>query len=154
MPWPFQPSSKAGGQGIPYVVGYPVASGETFYNGAPVTIASGELEEVDTDDVIGIAGVALMGAKVAATPDWGDEVLIAISDDATIFNGAVSITGSAVATDISDVEVGAQYGIVKISNTWYVDYSDTSTVVLEVLKVDLDNAIVFFKFLASTRDDV
>ena len=154
MAWPIQPSSKAGGQGIPTVVGYGVATGETFYKGAPVTLASGLLEEVDTNDVTGLVGVALMGATVAATPDWGDEVPVALIDNSTTFNAQVSINGTTVATDLSSVEVGAQYGIVKIGNYWYIDYSDTGNVVAEILTVDDENNMVTFKFLVSTFADV
>jgi len=139
--------------GVPQILGYSVASGETFYKGAPVTLdGSGNLEEVDTDDVTGILGIATMGATVAGTPDWGDEVPVEIADDPTIFQSQVH-SSAAILTSLANVVVGARYGIVKLSNYWYIDYDDTSNVVAEIMSKDEDNNIVFFKFIGTARVD-
>lgn len=148
MAWPIQPSHRPG-DGVPQIIGYAVASGETFYKGAPVTYSSG-LEELDTADVVGILGVALMGAIVAATPDWGDEVPVAIADDATVFQSQVH-SAAAILTDLSNVTIGERYGMVKLSNYWYVDYDDTAADIAEILDKDEGNNIVFFKFIDSAR---
>ena len=152
MAWPIQPSSRPG-DGIPTVMSYVVASGETFYIGAPVTYLAG-LVELDTDDVTDIIGVALAGAAVAQTPDWpastSAKVPVALNEPDQMWSSQVH-SAAAILTDLSNVTVGERYGVVKLTNHWYVDYDDTSVDVVEIMDKDDDLNIVFFKFLSSTR---
>ena len=149
MAWPIQPSHRPGGA-PPDTSGYGVASGETFAKGAPVTLdGSGDLEELDTDDVTGIIGVTSMGAATAGTPDWDDEVPVFLADDVQVWSMQASTDGTTVATDLSGLIPGERRGVVKISGVWYYDDNDASNVIFELISMDDDNNIVFCKFIQS-----
>lgn len=143
-----QPAKTPAGE-VAEVQAYPVATGETFPIGAPVTLESGELNEIDVNDVTNIIGIALQAASVAGTPDFGDEVEVAIANATTQFAAPCADSG-AFTTDLSGVTVGDQYGVLKVSGEWYVDLDDSSNVVFEVVKIYDDIDMVLVKFISST----
>ena len=151
MPVRIQPSRFDHG-GVPTVRGLVPTTGQSFYRGAPVTVTSGEaVEHAGGATVTGLYGFAMQDV-VSAVCDFGDEVQIAVANDATTFVGQM-IASAAVVTDLSSILVGAQYGLLEASNVWYVDYDDTSTVVVEIVDVDDNRNLVFFKVLASAQGE-
>lgn len=165
---PFFPAYVEGG-GTVQCRHYPVKSGEDFVQGAPLTINAGEVDEVDTNDVTLIVGVA--GAEDASAFGYGasdhpdsrfvtgraNNVPVYIANRSTVFSGQLSNgTTSLVVPDAANV--GVSYGIIRQSDgTWTVDEADTTTLVVTVAGFvtqgpECADAFgkVFFKFIAST----
>lgn len=167
MPLPFRPAYVEGG-GSPSVTHWPLRSGETCVTGSPMTRNGAEVDEIDTDDVTLLLGVAAAGNQSAFGYDAGDQpaspvvtgrvdtIPIYKANATTIFYGQISNNGTMVAPASSDV--GVNYGIIRHSDgTWSVDRNDTTNVVVRVLKVVTQGpecsdpfGMVWFKFLAST----
>lgn len=107
---------------------YPIATGETFIEGALVLLNAGEIEECGADPAL-IAGVALHDA--GADPDTSS-VLVALASS----EGTFVLQGSSapVAAD-----VGVEYGVAKDADgIWYVDKTDVVATRVVVEKVYLD----------------
>ncbi len=143
----FQAAYVDGSSGIPPVRNYtPTAA--AILRGAPVTLSSGSVvEHGGGAGVTGILGINMQDVAASGEPAIGDDTQIQIARDSVVFLGAVTNAGSTV-TDLSSIEVGTDYGILK-STTWYVDIGDESDVVLKIVKIFDDLNLVLFKFLAS-----
>lgn len=160
---PFRPAYVEGG-GSPAARHYTVKTSETFTVGAPLTTNAGEVDEIDTDDVtlvIGVAGAAnasAYGYNMADQPSTvtgrADTVPVFIANRDVVFMGQMSNgTTALVVPDAANVDqVG--FGIIKQTDgTWTVDEADTTNKVVVVIDFDTtitSNGVVFFKFLAST----
>jgi hypothetical protein len=166
MALPFRPAYIEGGGTVP-IRHYVVKSSETFVAGAPLTINAGEVDEIDTDDVTLIVGVAGAANATAFGYDAGDSptvitgrsdtVPVHVANRSTVFQGQLSNgTFSLVVPDAANV--GTAYGIIKQSDgTWTVDEADTTNDVVTVIDFVTQGAecsdtygLVFFKFLNST----
>ncbi len=136
-----------GSSGSPPVRNYtPTAA--AILRGAPVTLSSGSVVEHGGGAVVtGILGINMQDVDAAGAPAIGDKTQIQIARDNVVFLAAVTDAGTVV-TDLSSIEVGTDYGILK-STTWYVDIADESHVVLRIVKIFDDLNLVAFKFLAS-----
>ena len=165
---PFRPAYVEGG-GTTSMVHYVVKSGEDFVAGAPLTINAGEVDELDTNDVTLIVGVANaqdasnFGYSVSDMADSAfvtgreNTVPIWIANSSTVFVGQLSNgTTSLVVPDAANV--GEDYGLIRQSDgTWTVDEADTTNVVVTVVKFETQGencpdpfGRVYFKFLRST----
>lgn len=146
-----QPSRLPNGD-APNVMNYPPGSTTTFEKGAVVTLSSGDVvEHGGGTTTTGIRGVSLEGVLDGTPDNPGDEVAVAIADRSQVFMGQ-AISGTTVQTDLSGITIGDQYGIVASSGDWYVDVADTTNVVLEIVDLDDDIDVVFFKFLEASLD--
>lgn len=144
--------------GTPNIISYKFDSAETFKLGALVVdAADGEIVECGADPA-SVLGVALEAANsrpggtgIPFNPSYTTggqkaEVSVAIADRNAVFscrgkNGATDPTTPAV------TDIGEQFGVVKVSDDWVLDLSDTVNVVCEVVDIDIDNKIYFVKFL-------
>ena len=160
---PFRPAYIEGGGTVP-CRHYVVKSGEDFTNGAPMTINAGEVDEIDTDDVTLVVGVAGAADASAYGYDMADQpstvtgrsntVPVFIANRNTVFQGQLSNgTTALVVPDAANVD-GVGFGIIKQTDgTWTVDEADTTNKLVQI--VDFDTALggtygtVFFKFFAA-----
>lgn len=151
----------------PSIRHYAVRSGEDFVKGAPLTINAGEVDELDTDDVTLIVGVAGAADASAYGYDMGDSptvvtgrantVPVTVASRETVFVGQLSNgTSSLVVPDAANV--GVAYGLIRQSDsTWTVDEADTTNDVVTVIDFVTQGpecadafGLVYFKFLQST----
>ena len=153
----FQPSRRS--SGAPEVSEFLIQAAATFTDGAPMQrdAVEGEIEEhAGGATVTGIIGVSMFGATVGVPTAkggtaFGTKMLVAIAQQDIEFVGTM-INGSTVQTPNTGND-GTDYGMVKVSNEWYVDEADESNVVLTITGFDANRQIVFFKFLASAIAD-
>lgn len=159
---PFLPAYVEGG-GTASTRHYVVKSGEDFVQGAPLTINAGEVDELDTNDVTLIVGVAGAADGSAFGYDAGDSpttvtgrsntVPVFVAGRDVVFYGQLSNGTTALVTPDA-ANVGVAYGVIKQSDgRWTVDEADTTNLVVTVIGFDttLDApGRVYFKFLQST----
>jgi hypothetical protein len=165
----FRPARREGaGQGVFFPVKhYPVVSGESFLRGAPLTQNSQEVDEIDTNDVTLILGVA--GAASESGFGYGNAdtvshvtgrentVPVYLADRNQIFFGQLSNGTTSLVVPDND-NVGEDYGVIRQSDgTWTVDEADTSNVVVVIIDFVTQGPEcadpfggVFFRFLDST----
>lgn len=136
-----------------------IQSSATFTIGAPLqrdTVEDDVEEHAGGATVTGIIGVAMVGVAsgVPAAKGgtaYGTTIPVAIAGQTVEFLGQLINSGTVQTPD--DSNEGTQYGMIKVSNNWYVDEADTSDVVLTVTKVLPEIKAVLFKFLASAIAD-
>jgi len=166
---PFRPSSREGaGQGVMFPVRhFPVLGGESFILGAPMTRNGVNVDEIDTNDValvLGVAGAANESAFGFGNADTVSHVTgrentipVFLADRNQIFEGQLSNgTANLVVPDAANV--GVSYGVVRHADgTWTVDEADTTNNVVAVVAFVTQGpecsdpfGQVFFRFLAST----
>lgn len=160
---PFRPAYVEGG-GSPVTRHYVVKSGEDFVLGAPMTINAGEVDEIDTDDVTLVVGVAGAADASAYGYDMADQpstvtgrantVPVHVANRNVVFMGQISNgTTALVVPDAANVD-GVGYGIIRQTDgVWTVDESDTTNKLVQVVDFDTSvggtNGIVYFKFFAA-----
>ena len=163
---PFRPAYVETGTN-PVTIHYAVKSGEDFILGAPLTINAGEVDELDTDDVtliVGVAGAAdasAYGYDMADSPTVitgrANTVPVWRATRDTVFMGQLSNgTTSLVVPDAANV--GTPYGVIRQSDgTWTVDEADTTNDVVTVIDFVTQGpecadayGMVYFKFIQST----
>jgi hypothetical protein len=163
---PFRPAYVETGT-VPSTIHYAVKSGEDFVAGAPLTINAGEVDELDTDDVTLIVGVAAAADESAFGYDMGDSPTVVTgrantvpvwrATRDTVFIGQLSNgTSALVVPDAANV--GVAYGVIRQSDgTWTVDENDTTNDVVTVIDFVTQgpecsdaSGLVYFKFLQST----
>ncbi len=145
----FQPARFPNGE-APQVQSMAYTTGQTFKTGAVLIFtAAGEVSEGGADPTP-IVGVSLEAA--GSKPGWDaansptvftgrvQEVSVAKADRSTIWSGRGT-------SDPALTNIDEQYGIVKVGNDWIVDITDTTNLRIEIVDVDLDNKIFFFKWL-------
>lgn len=150
------------GSGTPLVRHLPVKSAEDIRKGTVLALDTGEMaEHAGGSTVTGIIGVALAATESGAGYNMANE------DDTVFVAGRSNTVPYAVATD-NQVFVGVltngntttvttpaaanlrTYGIIKLTEeVWTVDISDTTDVVVRVIKFDAVNKRVWFKFIPS-----
>lgn len=119
---------------------YPLKSGETFLKGALVKLTAGEVEESGADP----AGVLGLAQHDAADTLITGKVLVDLADFVSEFNWPVS--GS-----LSAANVGINYGVVKTSDVWYIDLTETTADVVTITRLDpLDSARAYARFCQTT----
>lgn len=166
MPLPFRPAYVETGV-VPSTIHYAVVNGEDFVLGAPLTINAGQVDELDTNDVTLIVGVAAAADQSAFGYDMADSPTVVTGRENTVpvwratrdtvFVGQLSNgTTSLVVPDAANV--GVAYGLIRQTDgTWTVDEADTTNDVVTVIDFVTQGpecadpfGLVFFKFLQST----
>lgn len=148
-----QPAYKIGG-GEPEVVRCTINTTQNFGIGAPVsyTVGTGAVSEHALGaTVTGIYGFAMeaVASSLSAGPDSAG-CLVCKATDSQVYSGKLYNSGI-VAPDADNL--GRQYGLVNVSDKYYVDESDTTDVVVEVMRIDTKNNLVYFKVITSARDE-
>lgn len=159
----FQPARVPGaGTAAPSVISGAYTTGQTFKKGAVlVTTAAGTVSEAGADPANDIAGVALepAGSKPGYDPANASQVLqvtgrvqevsYARADSQTWWSGR-AINGGTDPVTPAQTHLHEQYGIAKTAaGEWVIDIAETTTKVVEIVDIDIDNKIFFFKFLAA-----
>ncbi len=131
----------------------------TWKKGAVLIYAAGFITEGGADPT-GIVGVANEDAEsrpgkslshdaaVVARTGAVSEVTVAKANRSTVFSGRM-VNGGTDPVTPAQTDIGTAYGIVKTGNDWAVDQSDVVATRLRITDIDIDNKIVFFKFLES-----
>ncbi len=161
---PFSPAWMVGGGSVP-TYHYVVKSGEDFVGGAPMTINAGEVDELDTDDVTLVVGIAAAADESALGYGMADQpstvtgrsntVPVWVASRDAVFMGQLSNgTTALVVPDAANVD-GVGFGLIRQTDgRWTVDEADTTNKVVQVIGYSLlvggTYGVVFFKFLAST----
>lgn len=156
MPMRFQPA-KFGQSEVPNVQEYPGYNDPTFLRGAPVSYDvsnDGLIVHPGTTTVTDILGIALHGITAGVSESPSGLVAVAKAKNQEFVGQVVAggVSANVVLTDLSGISIGDQYGMIvgtDPAGVWYVDFSDTSNVVLEISRIDDDLDIVWFKFLDS-----
>ena len=138
----------------PVVANDPIVAAQTFKKGAPLTLNAGAVQEhAGGSTVTGLYGFALFGATSGApSGGFGSTMGVSRATRTTVFSGEM-LTGGAGGTkktDLSAVTKDQRYGLIKSSaGDWYVDFDDTTDVMVEIVGKDPKNGIVLFKVIES-----
>lgn len=154
MPFRMQPAQFPYG-GFPEGDERTPGSDQTYPKGVPVTwsTASQELDEhAGGATVTNILGVSLDGVEAGVAQNPSGKVNFAYAGRGNVFMAKL-INGSGVVQTVDAANINVTYGILKVStgmNQWWgVDESDTTNVVVEVISIDTELNVVFFKFIES-----
>ncbi len=140
MAFKIQPSQLSGSAGlVPSVVNPVLAAAQVFERGTPVRLdASGEIEEHPlVAVVVDIFGFSLMETLVTTSNDplaTLGTITVAKADRNTAFVSRAATAG-AETDDISAVNLGDQFGLIKVGNDFFVDLDDVVNVVLQIVKI-------------------
>jgi len=153
MGFAMQPAGRGGG-GWPESYERAPGSDQTYPRGCPVAwdASSQELDiHAGGATVTNIAGVSLEGVVAGVADNPSGKVAFAHAAHPNLFVAKLSSAGTIVAPDTANI--GVQYGIIVVGSGstqyWTVDEADTSNVVCEVVDIDTERNVVFFKFLDS-----
>ena len=150
---PFQPAQRASGP--PEYREFDIDGSATFTIGAPLQRAGtpSDIEEHSgVTDVTDLIGVALFGATsgvpaAKGSTAYGTRMTVGIANLDQLFLGQLTAASAVVTPTDSDIRT---YGMLKVSNNWYVDQDDTTDVILQVVKIYPNIDAVLFKFLAAS----
>lgn len=158
----FYPARITGtSSGIPPARWYPTHHDQTpavFKRGAPVVATAGEIDECGANPalILGVANEdALSGpghepansSKVLQVTGLDYRTSITMADRQTIFVGEL-VNGDDVTIAPADADREAEYGITKPASGWAVDKGNANDRV-HVVDIDIDNKLVYFKFLVA-----
>lgn len=143
--------------GTPNIINYPYTAGQTFKKGALVVdVAAGTISEFGGGTDAVVLGVALedagsrpgnnYGGTVDVTTGTINEVAVAIADRSQIFS-CRGINGGTDPLTPTRTMVGEQYGVAKVGDDWVLDQAEVTTLIVEIVDIDIDNKIFFVKFL-------
>lgn len=146
-----KPASFAPGN-MPVILGKTYDTGETFVEGG--ILVAGDTNQVkqagaDPTEIIGVAaepagsrpGYELgHSSQVLSVTHRKQKVGVWIADRIITWSGEPSVAAA-------ESHVGNQYGVVLSGTRWLIDISETTNVVLQVTKADVDNNFLLFKWL-------
>ena len=149
-----QPAQHLSGN---FIEGTDRASGsdQTYPRGTPVTWDTGS-QELDEhgggSTVTNILGVSLEGTVSGTEDNPSKTVNLALASRLNVFVAKLTNNAGVVQTpDTANINV--EYGIVKtgsgLTAVWSVDESDTTDKVVEVIGIDTERDVVYFKFIES-----
>ena len=146
--------------GFPEGYGRASGSDQTYYRGTPVTwdTSSQELDEHAlgsvVTDILGVTGEGTV-AGVEENPS-GEVNFFSAARVNTFMAKLTNNAGTVQTADTANINV--EYGIVKTgsgtSAVFSVDESDTTHKVLEVIDIDTERNIVYFKFMESAIQQI
>lgn len=145
-----QPAQHLSGN---FIEGTDRASGsdQTYPRGTPVTWDTGskELDEHGGGSTVtNILGVSLEGTVAGVEDNPSGRVNLALASRLNVFVAKLTNNAGVVQTpDTANINV--EYGMVKTGTVWSVDESDTTDKVLEVIGIDTERDVVYFKFIES-----
>lgn len=158
----FQAARVPGGR-TPSVISVAYTTGQTFKKGALLAyVAAGTVSECGADPTL-VAGVALdpagskPGFDAANSPTVVtgrvQEVSMAVANRQTVFSGRFVTVAGGDPTVPTQTLINEQYGVAKDANgLWYVDGDEVTTKSVEIVDIDADRKIVFFKFMEAALD--
>lgn len=117
------------------VTEYTLKSAATFLLHALVKLTSGEVEEsgADPSAVLGIAAdptsQALPGFVSGGVLGLSSKIGVYVADEDIEFSWPCT-------SNPADANVGVAYGVVKTSNVWYIDLTETSATVVKITRLD------------------
>jgi hypothetical protein len=153
MGFKIQPSKVGAGPAAPEVFPLTPESSQTFEKGTPITVTAGEaVEHALGATVTNIYGFSLEGVTSGVSDNPSGDVHVAKANRITEFV-AQCITSGAVATDLSGVAIGDQYGLLKSGTDFYVDLDDEVHVVVQITKIDDNLNVVWFAVLESALQE-
>lgn len=133
------------------VVEHTLKSAATFNINALVKLTSGEVEEsgADPSSVLGIAAdpttQSLPGHVSGGVLGQSSKIGVYIADTETEWSWAVQTTVP------TDANVGVAYGVVKSSDIWYIDLTETTATVVKTTRLDPVNTNrIYAKFGGGT----
>lgn len=143
----------------PEIQALEVTAAQTFKEGACVVdVAAGTISECGADPAA-IYGVALQAAftnpgnavanaaqNVFTTGGQPNRVSVAIANRRTIFSGR-GVNGATDPVTPALTNIGEVYGLASASGEWVIDIAETSNTRVEIVDIDIDNKIFYFKFL-------
>ena len=152
---PFQPAQRASGP--PEYREFDIQAGTTFTIGAPMQRNSGTPSDIEEHsgggDSTDLIGVALFGATSGVpagkgSTAYGTRMIVGIAHPDQLYLGQLTNAGAVVTPAKSDMRT---YGMVKVTNDWYVDQEDIGgDVILQVVTIYPNIDAVLFKFLAAS----
>ena len=151
---PFQPAQRASGP--PEYRAFDIQGSASFTTGAPMrrdTVPSDIEEHGGGSDTTGVIGVAMFGATsgvpaAKGSTAYGTRMIVGIAHPDQLYLGQLTNAGAVVTPAKSDMRT---YGMVKVTNDWYVDQEDTGgDVILQVVMIYPNIDAVLFKFLAAS----
>jgi len=153
-----QPSRVQSGRGVPEVIEVAIEASANFQLGAPLqrnSVNSNEFEEfAGGATVTGLVGFALQDV-VAGVADIGAKIQVAKASQSTEFFGQVRDTGGNAVREITGDGSfeGNSYGLIEVSNIWYVDEDDVTNVHVIVTRELPDVNGVLFKVIGTVQAD-
>ena len=145
------------GGGIPLITSMVFLANESIVKGSVlIDDGAGKVKLAATQPTSGVVGVAL--EAIDSKPGFNmshdnlvdvrtgtvSEVSVAIADLNTIWSAAAK-----AGTAIAQTHVGEEHDIVLVSGVWQVDLSASAADGCVVVDIDLDENIVFFKWLST-----
>ena len=104
--------------------------------------------------VTGVYGISLESCAAGTSTGPVTTLLsIARADRNTVFVSGVVESGAVVTGTMPALVVGTSHGILKVSNQDYLDFDDTSNVLVQIRKIDTALKIVWFIFIESTLQE-
>jgi len=126
-------------------------SDQTYPRGVPVIFAVGsqELDAKATDPTTDILGISLEGVTAGIAANPSTKVNVALAARINIFTAKLTNSAGVVQT-ADEANVGVTYALLKngsgATQWWSVNESDSSGGVAEVIDIDTERNLVFFKF--------
>lgn len=155
MSFAMQPARFPAGSGFPSGDDRTPGSDQTYPRGTPVTWDTGsqELDEhAGGATVTDILGVSLEGVEAGEAFNPSGLVGVALASRQNVFVAKLT-DGAGVVQTPAESDINVEYGILKndsgLDAWWSVDQSDTTDVVVEVIGIDTERDLVFFKFIES-----
>ena len=131
-----------------------------YPKGAPVTwnTGTGRLDEHALGaTVTNIAGVSLEGVRTGDPDNPSGTVNFTKATRSNVYVASL-VNGSGVVQIPDAANLNVNYGLLKVGsgqNAWWgVDESDTTDVVVEVIDLDLERDLVYFKFIESAIQEI
>ena len=147
---------------VPQLQSMQYANGQTFIQGAALSYSAGQVIEATSPMgaalLVGFATEAVatkLGWQAANSPTVitgrVQEVNVAKADRSTIFTSRL-VNNTAAGVSVAQADIGSSYALksytVNSLNEWVVDKTGTARV--EVIDIDTDLNIVFFRALEAT----
>ena len=145
------------GGGIPNIQSMEYLAAESIVKGSVlIDDGNGQVKLAATQPTTAVVGVALedIATKPGFEPSHDSlttvytgrvaEVSVAIADLNTVWSAAAK-----AGTTIAQTHVNEQHDIVLVTGVWQVDLSASGAAGCVVVDVDIDEAIVFFKWLST-----
>lgn len=145
------------GGGIPEIQSMVFLAAESIVKGSVlIDDGNGKVKLAATQPTSGVVGVALeaISSKPGFEPSHDSlttvytgrvsEVSVAIANLSTVFSAAAKS-----GTTIAQTHVGEEHDVVVVSGVWQIDLSASGSDGCVVVDVDIDENIVFFKWLST-----
>lgn len=160
MPFPMQVARSAPGSAFPENDRRTPGSDQTYPKGTPVTFDTGsqELDEhAGAAVVTNILGVSYEGVESGDAQNPDGKVGLASAARSNVFLAKLT-DGSGTVVVPDEANLNVEYGMLKngtgLDQWWSVDEDDTTNVVLEVIGIDTERDIVYFKFIESAIQQI